>query len=154
MRQADSQGFGAWTEIGFIPGAGTSAAPHAYRFVDNAPPANAGYRLRVINADGTFRFSSSAEVHFDGPINFVLYQNHPNPFNPSTVISFELGVSSNVSLKVFDLLGREVETLVQEKMNPGEHEVRFDATRFASGIYFYRLKAEGFTATKKLLLLK
>jgi Secretion system C-terminal sorting domain len=88
------------------------------------------------------------------PNTFALFQNYPNPFNPATTIRFELAASSKAILKVYDLLGREVATLVDGQMNAGMHQVSFDASRFASGIYFYRIQAGGFTATKKLLLLK
>ena len=88
------------------------------------------------------------------PGTFDLYQNYPNPFNPTTTIQFSIPKLSNVKLKVFDLLGREVATLVNGEMNTGEHEVVFDASRIASGVYFYHLQAGNFTATKKLVLIK
>lgn len=85
---------------------------------------------------------------------FELAQNYPNPFNPRSVIRYQLPMVSNVSLAVFDLLGREVAVLVDERKAPGSYEVQFDASRFASGVYFYRLRAGDFVATKKMLLLK
>ncbi len=88
------------------------------------------------------------------PREFALEQNYPNPFNPTTVISYRLSAVSKVSLKVYDILGREIATLVDEEMNAGVHEASFDASRLASGIYFYQLKAGDFLATKKLVLLK
>ena len=83
-----------------------------------------------------------------------LQQNYPNPFNPSTIIRFELPKSSVVKLSVCDLLGREVAVLVNERRNTGVHEVKFNGSNLASGVYFYRLQAEEFVATKRLLLLK
>jgi hypothetical protein len=88
------------------------------------------------------------------PIAFSLGQNYPNPFNPSTTIKYELPKSSQVSLRVYDVLGREVSVLVNEKMNAGVHEVKFEAAGLASGVYFYRIQAGEFVATKKLLLMK
>jgi hypothetical protein len=88
------------------------------------------------------------------PHAFSLYQNYPNPFNPSTTIKFELPRTSNVSLTVFDILGREVSMLVNERKNAGVHEVKFDASRLSSGVYFYRMQARDFVQTRKLLLLK
>ena len=88
------------------------------------------------------------------PGRFELLQNYPNPFNPSTKISFKLQVSGFTTLKVFDLLGREVRTLVNEEMKAGSYETTFDARGLASGVYFYRLQVGDFTDTKKLLLFK
>jgi uncharacterized delta-60 repeat protein len=86
--------------------------------------------------------------------SFFLEQNYPNPFNPTTVISWQLPVRSHVSLKIYDILGREVTTLVDEVKPAGKYIMRFDASRLASGIYFYQLKAGGFINTKKMILLK
>jgi hypothetical protein len=88
------------------------------------------------------------------PESFMLAQNYPNPFNPTTTIRFAIAKSRFVSLKVHDVLGRSVATLVAENIIPGTYEVSFDATSLASGVYFYRLHAGDFVATKKLLLLK
>jgi len=88
------------------------------------------------------------------PETYYLFQNYPNPFNPSTVISFQLPVSGSVTLRVHNLLGQEVATLVNEEMKPGSYEVTFDATGLASGVYLYRLTAGSFSDMKKLLVLK
>jgi hypothetical protein len=88
------------------------------------------------------------------PATFQLMQNYPNPFNPSTVISWQLPVSSHVSIKVYDILGNEVATLVDEFKEAGNHSVKFNASGLSSGIYFYKLQAEAFSQTKKLLLMK
>jgi len=88
------------------------------------------------------------------PVAFKLEQNYPNPFNPGTTIKFSVVKSGLVSLKVYDLPGREVATLVNEEMNPGSYEVSFDATRLASGVYFYRLCTGEFVQTKTLVLQK
>jgi hypothetical protein len=88
------------------------------------------------------------------PVEFVLEQNYPNPFNPTTTIKFELPKSSQVRLSVYDMLGREVSLLVNEKREAGVHEVKFDASKLASGVYFYRMQAGDFVLTRKLLLLR
>jgi hypothetical protein len=88
------------------------------------------------------------------PAEFQLYQNYPNPFNPSTTIKFQIPQSSFVTLKIFDLLGREVATLVNEEMKPGSYERQFGGTWLASGVYLYRLQEGSFSQTKKLLLLR
>jgi hypothetical protein len=88
------------------------------------------------------------------PGRFALEQNFPNPFNPTTVVSFQLPVVSEVKLVVYDILGREVATLVNDKKQPGNYSVQLDGTHLASGVYFYRLQAGHFVQTRKLLLLK
>ena len=88
------------------------------------------------------------------PKTFQLYANYPNPFNPSTMISYDVPKQSVVSLKVYDILGREITTLVDQKQNPGKYGVRFDASRLSSGVYLYRLQAGSFSQTKKLMLVK
>lgn len=88
------------------------------------------------------------------PTVFALNQNYPNPFNPSTVVSFDLPVASRVTITVFNVLGQKVATIVDEEMEAGSHEKNWDATNYSSGMYFYRIQANNFTETKKMLLLK
>jgi len=88
------------------------------------------------------------------PESYRLQQNYPNPFNPSTMISYQLPVSSDVSLKVFNILGREVATLVNTRVAAGQHQVQFDASSLSSGMYFYTLETNDFSKTRKMLLIK
>jgi hypothetical protein len=94
------------------------------------------------------------------PNDFKLYQNYPNPFNPLTKIKFGIPLDSRlrgndiVSLRVYDVLGREVATLVNEQIKPGTYEVEFDGTNYPSGVYFYNLITDAFTETRKMVLLK
>jgi hypothetical protein len=88
------------------------------------------------------------------PGNYTLEQNYPNPFNPSTNIKYELPKNSFVKIVVFDMLGREVEALVNEKLSPGSYSIDWNASQYPSGVYFYRLTTEGFSETKKMILLK
>ncbi len=88
------------------------------------------------------------------PMQFALEQNYPNPFNPTTVISYQLPVAGKILLKVYDVLGREVATLVNEVKPAGNHSVQWNAQGRASGVYFYRLNTKDFVQAKKLLLLK
>ena len=88
------------------------------------------------------------------PDDYFLSQNYPNPFNPATIIRFQIKDSRFVTLKVYDIIGREIETLVNENLKPGIYEVKFDGSKLASGIYFYTLTAGDFKSTKKLILLK
>jgi hypothetical protein len=93
-------------------------------------------------------------THAPIPSNFKLLQNYPNPFNPSTTIGYQVPINSFVVLKVFDILGREVQSLVNERQSAGNHYVRFSAANLPTGVYFYRLQAGTFTETKKLTVLK
>ncbi len=93
------------------------------------------------------------------PKGYYLYQNQPNPFNPTTIISYRLPASSRVNLKIYDILGRELETLVNKQQGPGEYKVRFNGDEFSSGIYFYEIHAVGedgqiFGSVKKMILIK
>lgn len=88
------------------------------------------------------------------PSEYKLYSNQPNPFNPNTVIRFDIPASGYVSLKVFDVSGEEVETLINEKMNPGKYQVSFDGSSFPSGVYFYQLLTDNYSGTKKMILVK
>ena len=88
------------------------------------------------------------------PRSFRLFQNYPNPFNPSTVISFDLPIESNVSLNIFDIGGKLVSNVVNEKLKSGKHEFSFNAQNLSSGTYFYRIETESFTETKTMTLIK
>ncbi len=96
------------------------------------------------------------------PLTYGLFQNYPNPFNPSTTISFQLSAVSVVTLKVYDVLGREIATLVNGQRQPGAYTVRWDASSYPSGVYYYRLRADestsgstrSFIETRKMILMK
>jgi len=149
-----------WTTVGFVAGIGTSTETNSYSFVDKN--INAGkytYRLKQIDYDGSFSYSKEIEVDVTIPDEFALYQNYPNPFNPVTTIKFSVPSNiqdklSDVKLSVFDILGREVVTLVNEQKEPGVYEVTFNAAKFASGMYVYKLQAGSFVELKKMVLLK
>jgi len=132
---------------------------------------NSLVRIDTLTGEGTFvayvaleglcaiaageRVVSVAEGGSPGqPRTFALSQNFPNPFNPTTTVSYELPAFSDVRLVVFDLLGREAATLVNERMPPGIHTVRFDVSGLASCVYFYPIQAGAFVQTRKLLLLQ
>ena len=145
-----------WEKIGFVQGFGTTTEPRSYSFTDkNVTAGIYKYRLKQIDYDGTFSYSDVVDVVLNQvPEEFKLYQNYPNPFNLTTVISYQLPVISNVTLKVFDTLGNEITTLVNEAKQPGVYEVEFDASLLASGIYLYQLKTDAFVQTKKMVLAK
>lgn len=145
----------SWQIIGFVQGHGNSNSPKEYSFT-NTPLGGTKfkYRLKQIDFDGTFEYSNEIEVNLQTPLFFLLNQNHPNPFNPNTTIKFSIPHSQFVTLKVYDVLGREVATLVNEEKAPGNYEVKFNGSNLPSGVYCYRLQAGSFSQTKKLLLLK
>ena len=153
-----------WETIGFVPGFGTATEPKAYTFIDkNVTTGTYKYHLKQIDFDGSFTYSNEIEVAVDfAPKEFVLYQNYPNPFNPKTTIKFAVPSviasgakqSQFVTLKVYDILGKEDATLVNEEKQPGVYEVEFDASSFSSGMYLYKLQAGTFIQTKKMILAK
>ena len=98
--------------------------------------------------------TSVANNHSNLPDKFTLNQNYPNPFNPATTISYTVNKSSLVSIKIYDVLGREIETLVDKYLLPGVYKTEFNAKNLASGVYFYRLQAENYALTKKMVLIK
>jgi hypothetical protein len=104
--------------------------------------------------DGTFAYSQEIEVEVNLPLEHALEQNYPNPFNPTTKISFYLPLSGNVMLKVYDILGNEVATLINEIKEPGNYFIEFNANGLSSGIYFYQLVIDNFISTKKMILLQ
>jgi predicted GH43/DUF377 family glycosyl hydrolase len=121
------------------------------------------WRVCARNSNGWGIFSSAQKIsititgiidRLGTPTQYALGQNYPNPFNPTTTIKFELPKASHVSLSVYDILGREVSVLVNERREAGVHEVKFDGSNLASGVYFYRLRAGDFVTTKRLLLLR
>lgn len=147
---------GGFNSIAFIPGKGTTTESHSYQFQVESSKFNANrleFRLKQIDLDGNYSYSQILTVNVS-PNHFELTQNYPNPFNPITVISYKLQVQSDVRLVVFDLLGREVATLVNEKKEAGNYNAVFDASTFSAGIYFYKLSAGEFSVTKKMLLVK
>ena len=144
-----------WQRIGFIEGHHTTNTPQEYSFTDNAARGILRYRLKQIDRDGKFAYSPIVEVKIAAPAVFALSQNYPNPFNPSTTISFTLQHTGLTTLKVYDAIGREVATLVNEVLEAGVyHQKQFNAGNLASGVYFARLTSGAQTQMKKLLLMK
>jgi hypothetical protein len=146
----------------FIPGHGTTLEPHHYAFTDSsASQGRWWYRLKQIDLNATVHFTDSISVNVltdvrENPIptEFALQQNYPNPFNPSTTIHYSTPRTSFVTLTVYNTLGQQVSQLVNEQQQAGYHDVVFRGDRLASGVYFYRIKAGDFIATRKLLYLK
>lgn len=144
--------------VGFVNGKGTTTQIQNYSFTEsNLAIGNYAYRLKQIDFDGTFEFSKVVEVSVVAPREFSLEQNFPNPFNPSTMISLNLKTDADVTLKVFNLLGQEIATLVNGRLTAGTQQISFNAENLTSGVYFYRIDAKGidgtnFSSTKKMIL--
>ena len=162
--------FNAWANV-FIGGSGS----RIFRSVNNGTSwsdfsaglpgtyvsnlvTNSGGTLFASSLDGVFRTvrSTTGTARSSSPVppQFILDQNYPNPFNPTTAISYRLTANSFVGLKVYDILGREVATLVNEAKPAGEYTVTFDASNLASGVYTYQLAVDGFRLNRKMLLLR
>ena len=154
-----------------LKGMGTSPTGRSYRFTDATVQSGTTYEYKIqgVSTNGTTKDLSTLSVTVGVPKAYALYQNYPNPFNPTTAISYQLSAVSQVTLKVYDVLGREVATLVKGPENAGVYTVNFNASRFASGVYFYRIDAIGnsaqsgsasggdgqhFVSIKKLVLMK
>jgi hypothetical protein len=147
-----------WESISFVEGKGTTTGINKYSFTDYITGYNSFvYRLKQVDFDGSVNYSS--EVFVNGgikPDKFELSQNYPNPFNPATRISYSIPEKSFVTLKIYDILGKEVSTIINRELESGVYEIEFNTNQYSltSGIYFYSLKAGNFTSTKKMILTK
>jgi len=144
-----------WELIHSIEGHGNSSNENEYCFTDNYTIFNnTQYRLKQIDIDGEYKYYYSKVLNCVLPSIYMLKQNYPNPFNPSTNINFTLPNAEFVTLKIYDILGREVTTLINEEMNAGNYTKIWDAKNLSSGVYFYKLQAGKFSETKKMILKK
>jgi hypothetical protein len=153
-----------WKRIGFVEGQGTTTEPRSYSFVDKKlTTGKYSYRLKQMDYNGTYEYSNVVEIEVNPiPDHFSLEQNYPNPFNPTTTIKYSIPTDGFVKLSVFNALGEEVSTLVDEFKSAGNYEINFDAGGLTSGIYFYKLQAgspstssgQSFVETKKMILLR
>jgi hypothetical protein len=152
-----------WEKLGIVAGSGTITEFKNYFYEDDfsSLPYNGTvlYRLKQVDFNGTFEYSEiiAIDVKYN-PTQILISQNFPNPFNPNTVINYQLPAASIVILKIFDILGNEIETLVNEEQPAGVYEINWDAASIAggmpNGVYFYRIQAGSFVETKKMLYLK
>jgi hypothetical protein len=147
-----------WSSVGFVKGNGTTTNSQEYSFVDR--PGTTGkfsYRLKQIDFNGTFAYSDAVEVEIVAK-EFILYNNYPNPFNPSTIISYNLPVDAFVSLRIYNAVGELVTELVNGNQLAGQHSENFNAsangTQLPSGIYFAEIKANENIQRIKMMLVK
>ena len=149
----------SWEIVGFVNGNGTTTETKSYSYKDeNLSAGKYQYRLKQIDFDGTFEYSNIIEAEILPPAIFSLEQNYPNPFNPSTKIQYAIPSRQFVSLKIFNSLGEEIATLVNEEKPAGNHTIEFklesSINNLVSGVYLYQLKAGDFVQTRKMILLK
>jgi hypothetical protein len=159
-----SDGVAAWTKVGFVEGNGTTIEKHTYGFNDQpATPGKYFYRLKQIDVGGGGSYSEPVAVTVnvagaitapEVPVVTALMQNYPNPFNPSTRVGYALAHAGHVRLNLFNALGQPVATLVDADQSAGFQNVQFDATRLSSGVYFYRLEADGLVQTRRMMLVR
>jgi hypothetical protein len=147
---------GDWKKLGFVEGHGTTLNAQSYSYLDQSVTfGRYYYRITQIDLNGKSKTFPEIEVIAGlNPGQFLLAQNYPNPFNPKSTIEYALPKQSYVTLKVYDLLGSNVQTLVDERQDAGLYEVQLNASGLASGVYFYHLQAGNFNQTRKLLLLR
>jgi Secretion system C-terminal sorting domain/Metalloenzyme superfamily len=147
--------FQDWRKIGFVEGHGNSNSPKDYSLIDqNVSGGKYSYRLKQIDTDGQFEYSKVIEVDLGSPSKLELSQNYPNPFNPTTTIKYSLPQPGNVKLTVYNLLGEQVSELVNGFMEAGVHTINFNASELNSGIYIYKIEANGFVQSRKMTLIK
>lgn len=155
-----TSGNNGWQKIGFVAGAGNSNTPKSYYFTDNPSGGTSfSYRLKQLDVDGNFKYYDAITVSFTASTEPELMQNNPNPFNPSTTIKFYIPNTSDVTIRIYDMLGKEVTTLFDKQSTAGFHNVYWNGKDsrgefVSSGVYLYRLTAGNFSETKKMNLLK
>jgi hypothetical protein len=145
----------SWQKIASVIASGNSNSPKQYSFTDKK--VNTGkynYRLKMVDLNGSSKYSNVVNAEIVAPLKFELSNAYPNPWNPTTTIRYQVPVNIMVTIKVFDVLGKEVSTLVNEVKQAGIYEVTLNGKGLASGIYYYQMKAGNFIETKKIILLK
>lgn len=152
---------GDFEKIGFVEGHGNSNSPKKYTYTDDLSlrtekvlSGSFHYRLKQIDNDGSFEYSEIVTVELGTPEKFELKQNYPNPFNPSTKIEYSLPEAGFVSMKVYDILGKEVAALVNEEKKAGRYTVNFNGSESTSGIYFTRVISGTYSSLIKMILIK
>ncbi len=146
-----------WGKVGFVSGSGSSSSPHEYSFSDrDLPPGRYSYRIKQIDRSGTFAYTDALEVEIGlAPRFFALIQNYPNPFNPTTTIEFTLPHDGRVLMKVYNILGKEVATILNEERVAGRiQQVTFNAGGLSAGIYIVRLAFGGREISRRIALVK
>ena len=144
-----------WNIIGSVPASGNTNSPRNYSYIDkDISSGQFKYRLKIIDFNGSYKYSGIISVKVSPPLKFELGNAYPNPFNPMTIIQYQVPINTVVTIKLFDALGREVTSLVNEIKPAGSYEVTLNGKNLSSGIYYYQIKAGDFIKTKKIVLIK
>ena len=144
-----------WNKVGFVAGNGNSNNVHNYSFTDlPTGGTNFMYRLKQVDNNGDFEYSPEVNVVLEIPQVFTVKQNFPNPFNPTTNIEYSIPEDNNVQVKIYNAIGMEVTTILNEFQQAGVHNVTFNAANFSSGIYFYKITSGNYSQIKKMILLR
>ena len=151
-----ASGSNTFSKVGNVAGHGNSNTTVNYTYNENnVASGRYNYRLKQIDFNGNYKYYDlSSEVIVGVPTKYDLSQNYPNPFNPTTKISYTIPVDGKVSIKLFDMTGKEVAQVVNSLQTAGYHSVEFNASNLSSGTYFYTIEANNFVATKKMMLVK
>jgi len=145
-----------WNELGFVKGSGNSNSIKNYSFTDNSI-SNSGqyyYRLKQVDNNGNYKFSSVISSDINFPASFSLNQNYPNPFNPNTIISYSVPNVSNVRILIYNAIGQQIKVLENGLKEAGNYSISFNASDLPGGIYFYKIEAGTFSQVRKMILLK
>ena len=147
---------GSWEKISFVQGRGNTNGQSVYFYEDKKrQPGIYQYRLKQIDFNSNFEYYAlNGDVIIKAPVKFDLSQNYPNPSNPKSKIDYQIPLAGKVTLKIYDMLGQEIVTLVNELKDAGYHTAEFDGSNLSSGVYFYKITASEFTAVKKMILVK
>jgi hypothetical protein len=146
---------GEFEAIGFVDGKGTTLEQQNYSFIDeNIKSGISKYRLKQIDFNGNFEFSTIVELDLSALLSYSLEQNYPNPFNPITIIKYSLPEDGVVNLSVYNTLGERVKTLVNHFQNAGKYEIEMNASELSSGVYFYLLEVNGYKSARKMSIIK
>ena len=142
-------------KIGFVQGYGNSNSPKDYSFTDTPEEGTSfQYRLKQIDTDGKYHYSEIVSVDIAAPAHFELKQNFPNPFNPATTITYNLPRDGFVTVKVYDVVGSEIVTLVSDEKKAGSYLVTFEGNNLSSGVYICTMSGNGFIKSIKMLMIK
>jgi hypothetical protein len=156
LEKKETKGESSWKKITFVQGSGTTQEHKSYFYEDkNLKTGSYNYRIKQIDFNGNYEYFELQDViKINPPAAFSMSQNYPNPFNPLTSINYEIPLSGIVKIVLYNLLGQEMASLVNEYKEAGYYTALFNGSNYASGVYIYRISANNFTNTKKMLLIK